>query len=177
MIHRDIKPDNVILLKDGGLRLIDLGVARVPELEDFPSQDNPGTPSYMAPELFDGAPGDEATDLYALGVTVYRMFTGRYPYGEVEPFQRPKFRRYMPLSQARPDLPAWLDAAVARALAVQPANRQGDVLEFAYDIESGANWTAPAAQPKPLYQRNPLIFWQVLSAALAVACAVLIAKR
>ena len=177
IIHRDIKPDNVILLKDGGLRLIDLGVARVPELEEFPSQDNPGTPSYMAPELFDGAPGDEATDLYALGVTVYRMFTGRYPYGEVEPFQRPKFRRYMPLSQARPDLPAWLDEPVARALAVKPAERQGDVLEFAYDLESGANWTVPGAQRKPLYQRNPLIFWQALCAMLAVACAVLIAKR
>jgi serine/threonine protein kinase len=55
VIHRDIKPDNVLLLKDGGLRLIDLGVARLPQLEDFPAEDIPGTPSYMAPELFAGA--------------------------------------------------------------------------------------------------------------------------
>ena len=81
IIHRDIKPDNVILLKTGGLRLVDLGVARVPLLEDFPAQDIPGTASYMAPELFGGRPGDEFSDLYALGVTVYRMFTAAYPYG------------------------------------------------------------------------------------------------
>ena len=79
IIHRDIKPDNVILLKDGGLRLVDLGVARVPLLEDFPAEDIPGTASYMAPELFGGKAGDEASDLFALGVTVYRMFTANYP--------------------------------------------------------------------------------------------------
>lgn len=177
IIHRDIKPDNVILLKSGGLRIIDLGVARVPDLEDFPDADNPGTPSYMAPELFDGVGGNEATDLYALGVTVYRMFSRGYPYGEIEPFQRPKFRRYAPLTQSRPDLPAWIDAAVARAVAVQPGARQGDVLEFAYELESGANWIAPPAVRRPLYARNPLLFWRVLSLLLALACIVLLARR
>src|SRR5437660_8403840 len=58
IIHRDIKPDNVILLARGGLRLVDLGVARVPLLEDFPAQDIPGTASDMATELFSGRPGD-----------------------------------------------------------------------------------------------------------------------
>ena len=91
IIHRDIKPDNVILLKAGGLRLVDLGVARVPLLEDFPAEDIPGTASYMAPELFGGRTGDEFSDLYALGVTVYRTFTAAYPYGEIEPFSRPRF--------------------------------------------------------------------------------------
>ena len=57
VIHRDIKPDNVILAPDGGLRLIDLGVARIPRLEEFPSTDIPGTASYMAPELFQRAIG------------------------------------------------------------------------------------------------------------------------
>ncbi|MGH6842231.1 MAG: protein kinase domain-containing protein, partial [Methylocella sp.] len=71
IIHRDIKPENVILLNDGGLRLVDLGVCRAPHLEDFPEQDIPGTPSYVAPELFAGAAGDELSDQYALGVTVY----------------------------------------------------------------------------------------------------------
>ncbi len=145
IIHRDIKPDNVILLAGGGLRLVDLGVARVPLLEDFPAQDIPGTPSYMAPELFGGRAGDEFSDLYALGVTVYRMFTAAYPYGEIEPFSRPRFGKPVSLSRYRPDLPAWLDAVIGKALPVDPTQRFGDVIEFAHELENGAMWAKPAA--------------------------------
>jgi serine/threonine protein phosphatase PrpC len=178
IIHRDIKPDNVLLLKDGGLRLIDLGVARLPQLEDFPAQDIPGTPSYMAPELFSGAPGDEMSDLFALGVTVYRMFARAYPYGEIEPFTKPRFGDPASLAARRPDLPAWLEGAVARAIAVDPARRYGDVLEFAFEIENGAQSGRPTAPKKrTLYERNPLVFWQALCAALALALLLTLARR
>ena len=72
VIHRDIKPDNVILESGDSLKLIDLGVVRVPGLEDAPPEEIPGTPAYMAPEMFKGEPGNEATDIYALGVTMFR---------------------------------------------------------------------------------------------------------
>ena len=84
VIHRDIKPDNVILQGGGALKLIDLGVVRAPGWEDFPPEDIPGTPAYMAPEMFKGEAGDEATDIYALGVTMFRAFTGEYPYGNAD---------------------------------------------------------------------------------------------
>src|ERR1700691_491253 len=61
IIHRDIKPDNIILEAEGSLKLIDLGVVRVPGMEDFPPEDIPGTLAYMAPEMFAGEPGNEAT--------------------------------------------------------------------------------------------------------------------
>ena len=92
VVHRDIKPDNVVLQPDGGLKLIDLGVARLPNIDDFPVSAAPGTPSYMAPELHAGALGDAQSDLFALRVTLFRMFTGQYPYGEIEPFSKPRLR-------------------------------------------------------------------------------------
>jgi serine/threonine protein phosphatase PrpC len=178
IIHRDIKPDNVVLLKNGGLRLVDLGVARVPLLEDFPAEDIPGTASYMAPELFAGQAGDEFSDLFALGVTVYRMFTAAYPFGEIEPFSRPRFGKPVPLARYRPDLPAWLDAVIGKALTVDRTQRFGDVIEFAHELENGAMWAKPSAAIKPaLYDRNPLLFWKLLSAGLIVLVVVLLAWR
>jgi serine/threonine protein phosphatase PrpC len=167
IIHRDVKPENVILLHDGGLRLIDLGVCRAPRLEDIPDEYIPGTPSYMAPELFQGAAGNELADLYALGVTAYRMFCRAYPYGEIEPFSNPRFGTPNSLLAKRPDLPAWLDAAITRAVAVREDERFGDVLEFAFELENGAVRTRPQVPTKKsLYERNPLLFWQALSLLL-----------
>jgi len=177
IIHRDIKPDNVLLLKDGGLKLVDFGVARVPGLEDFPLAEIPGTASYMAPELFDGKPGGEASDLFALAATLFRLFTGHYPYGEIEPFSHPRFGKPASLAKYRPDLPAWLDALLAKALSADPDKRQGDVLEFVLALEDGPAAAAPVTRPAPLYDRNPLLFWKVLSAALALGLIATLALR
>jgi serine/threonine protein phosphatase PrpC len=178
VIHRDIKPENVILTSDGGLRLIDLGVARVPRLEDFSSAEIPGTASFMAPELFQGlSAGNEATDMFALGVTTYRMFTGSYPYGEVEPFTRPRFGAYASLSRARPDLPAWLDALLAKAVNLDPAARLADATELAHELELGAALAGPSVPPRqPLYERNPVKFWQMIAVGLVIVIIALLAR-
>jgi serine/threonine protein kinase len=181
VIHRDIKPDNIVIEssrwnEETGLKLIDLGVARLPNMEDVldlnapENWDAPGTPSYMAPELFKGSPGDELSDQFAVGVTIYRMFTGKYPYGEIEPFSHPRFRNAVPLQARRPDLPGWLDQVISRAVAVKPDERFHDVLELVFELEHGAMRTAPlAAEPRSIYQRNPLAFWKVTAVLLFFA--------
>jgi len=170
IIHRDIKPDNVILERDASLRLIDLGVVRVPGLEDFPPEDVPGTPAYMAPEMFAGEPGNEATDIYALGVTMFRAFTGEFPYGNPNATGPPRRDRPTALSALRPDLPAWLEGALGRAIAVDPTERFRDMNEFAMEMETGpARAPLPVRRPQTLYERAPLRFWQGVAALLALA--------
>jgi len=170
IIHRDIKPDNVILESNGSLKLIDLGVVRVPGLEDFPPEDIPGTAAYMAPEMFTGEPGNEATDMYALGVTMFRAFTGEFPYGNLDAVSPPRRQRPTPLAELRPDLPAWLQAALGRAIATEPAERFRDMNEFALEMETGpVRALVEVRQPPTLYQRYPVQFWQGVAALLAVA--------
>jgi len=178
VIHRDIKPDNVILEGGGSLKLIDLGVVRVPGLEEFPPQNIPGTAAYMAPEMSEGEPGNEATDTYALGVTIFRAFTGHYPYANVDAVSPPRRNRPVPLSTLRPDLPAWVEATLARAIAPDPAKRFRDVTEFALEMEAGPA-RAPAAhlQPRTLYERAPVQVWQGISALLALALAATLLLR
>ena len=171
IVHRDVKPDNVILEASGGLRLIDLGVARLRQFEEPESVEAPGTRSYMAPELFAGEQAEESSDIFALGVTLYRMFSGgAYPYGEVEAFAQPRFGRPTPLGKHRPDLPAWLDHCLARALALDPRDRYADAVEFAFELEHGSLRAAPQSPLKsPLYERNPVRFWQIASLLLLIA--------
>ncbi|HOB13186.1 MAG TPA: protein phosphatase 2C domain-containing protein [Novosphingobium sp.] len=169
VVHRDIKPENAILTPDGGLKLIDLGVARLPRVEDFRVDEIPGTPGFMAPEQFEGNAGDALTDQFALGVTLYRWFTGKWPYGEQEAFQRPRFSRAVPPSRHRPEIPSWLDDAILTAIEVDRDARFGDVIEMLRALEGGGALSHGPKRFVPLVERNPVLFWHLVSIALGVA--------
>jgi serine/threonine protein kinase len=178
VIHRDIKPDNVILEGVGQLKLIDLGVVRVPGWEDFPPEDVPGTLAYMAPEMLRGERGNEETDIYALGVTMFRAFTNEFPYGNPDAESSSRRDRPNDLTALRPDLPAWLSAAIGRAIAADPAQRFRDAMEFAAEMEAGPpRAQAVARRPQTLLERAPVRFWQGVAALLALALLVLLWRR
>jgi serine/threonine protein phosphatase PrpC len=177
IIHRDIKPDNVILTQDGGLKLIDLGVARLPRVDEFSANEIPGTPNYLAPEMFNGNAGDQATDQFAFGVTLWRVFADRYPYGEAEAFSRPKFGRIAPPSQHRSELPGWLDAMLMRSVAIDPAERFGDMIELLRTLEGGAAVPRTQLRAVPLIERNPERFWQCIAVLLTITLVISIITR
>jgi serine/threonine protein kinase len=132
----------------------------------------------MAPEMFAGEPGNEATDIYALGVTMFRAFTGEFPYGNADAISPPRRDRPTPLSALRPDLPAWLQAALGRAIAIEPNRRFRDMMEFAVEMETGpARAPLVVRRPETLYERNPIRFWQGVAALLALALLVLLLRR
>jgi serine/threonine protein phosphatase PrpC len=167
IIHRDVKPDNV-MLEAAGLKLLDLGVVRIPALEEFPSGGIPGTRAYMAPEMMEGEAGNEATDVYALGITLFRAFTGEYPFGNGDAVSPPGRARPLLLCALRPDLPAWLEAALARAMAADPSDRPG-ATAFADELEAGPARMGPTPRrQKTFYERRPVLFWQIVSALLAM---------
>jgi len=168
IIHRDIKPDNVILTLDGGLKLVDLGVARLPRIDDFGPSEIPGTPSFLAPEMFGGNAGNAATDQFALGVTLWRIFANCYPYGEAEAFSRPRFTAPELPSRRRPELPGWLDAALMCCIAVDPADRFADVIELLRAIEGGAAVARVTHRPVSLMERNPVRFWKAVALLLGI---------
>ncbi len=164
VIHRDIKPENILLTEDGGLKLLDLGVAALSDRDDLPEAAMPGTASYLAPELFRGQTAGIVSDTYAVGVTLYRLFTGgHYPFGEIEPFTHPRFGALRPLDTHRQDLPAWLGAVVARALALDPKERYADTIELAFDLEHGLAKGGQHSVPErsSWLVRHPLRIWQL----------------
>ncbi|MBI3223073.1 MAG: bifunctional protein-serine/threonine kinase/phosphatase [Nitrosomonadales bacterium] len=160
IVHRDIKPANLHQGDDGKLRILDLGVAISAVTGGAQATGNPGTPSFMAPELFSGATANMQSDLYAAGVTLYHLLTRRYPYGEVEPFQHPRFGDPVPPTRYRPDIPQWLENIVLKAVAYDPALRFETAEEMLHALEVGERRPILPPRPTPLMGRDPLQFWR-----------------
>lgn len=168
IVHRDIKPENLHAGSDGRLRLLDLGVA-ASDGSDFKEINNPGTPSYMAPELLAGESASESTDLYACGVTLYHLLTRKYPYGEVEPFQHPKFGDPLPPTRYRPDIPGWLEAVLLKACARDAKDRFETAEEFLLALERGAARPLAAPRRMPLAQRDPHLLLKLIATSSLIA--------
>jgi len=160
IVHRDIKPDNLHQATDQRLRILDLGVALSTGIGKIEAMQNPGTPSYMAPELFEGQSATPQSDIYAAGVTLYHLLTRKYPYGEVEPFQHPKFSEPIPPTRYRPDIPHWLENIILKAIARDVKLRFETAEEMLLALEYGELKTIMAPPRTPLIARARFVKWQ-----------------
>lgn len=137
IVHRDLKPGNVMLLPDGTVRILDFGLARARDQSLSEAGVRFGTVSYMAPEQVSGQDVDARVDLWALGVVLYEMLTGRKPFGGEEEVaiahailhDEPEL-----LSTHRGDIPPALERVVLRLLEKEPANRCADAVELLDDF-------------------------------------------
>ncbi len=175
VIHRDIKPANLHQGEDGVLRLLDLGVALTGREPPAMRTLHAGTPSYINPEQwgFSARPGgagrdaaeeppDAQSDLFALGVTLYQMLTGKLPYGEVLPYQSGRYYRDpTPPSRHNPEVPIWLDHVVLKAVARDKRQRFETAEEMLLALERGASRSLTAPPLTPLMQRDPAALWKL----------------
>ena len=142
IVHRDLKPGNIIVTSDGTAMLTDFGLAkgRAYTVLTKPGQVM-GTLDYLAPELVKGSPATPATDIYALGCTIYECIAGQPPFGDKEGIQVGLAHVAQPppeLEQFRDDLPAGFAEAVLSALAKDPADRPQTAVEYGDRLAAAA---------------------------------------
>ncbi len=176
MVHLDLKPDNVLIDRDGVLKLIDFGSTRVAGTREIASSFDEshveGTVDYTAPECIDGEHSNRS-DIFSLGVIAYELLTGHLPCGHSDRPRPAQRLRYTPAAEHNPGIQPWVDGALRKAVHPNPAKRYDTMSEFLYDL-SHPNPEFSGEVPKPLMERNPLAFWKGLSGILFGACLLLL---
>jgi eukaryotic-like serine/threonine-protein kinase len=141
LVHRDVKPQNVLLNGDGNAKVTDFGIARSLDVGRGVTQTGTvlGTSDYIAPEQAQGQPVGERTDVYSLGVVLYELLTGELPFAG-DNFVAVAMRHINEpaphVSSRRPDVPPRLDAAIAKALAKDPAERFARMDDFGRELKA-----------------------------------------
>ncbi len=171
VLHRDLKPGNVLIDEHGRVRLADFGLAGVEHESDGLS----GTPAYMAPELFDRKPATVQSDIYALGLVLYEMFSGKQAFSGTTVGELARLHHEItppPLTQLVPEIDPMADRIILRCLAKDPAQRPTSALQVAAALPGGDPLAAALAagetpSPEMVAASGGV---GVLAPRLAVAC-------
>ncbi len=155
LVHGDIKPENIIITKRAGkdvFKLVDFGSI----VEIFSITNKAGTPSYLAPERFKGEPISEASEIFAIGVTLYEALSKKFPYGEIEPFQTPTFKTPKRLMELNKNLPHWFESIVMRMIEADLSRRYKHYSEVDYELHNPTKVKPYFDKNASLIEREPL---------------------
>ncbi|MES2787588.1 MAG: serine/threonine-protein kinase [Pseudomonadota bacterium] len=161
VVHRDMKPANLILLDNGRVKIADFGIARVEASELTQAGTIMGTPNYMSPEQFMGHPVDGRSDLFSCGVILYQLLTGEKPFtGETSTTIMYKVLREDPVppSQLNLSLGPALDFVVKKALAKSPDQRFQSGREFAQALSDAVGGQMTVTPSMPVEKAPPVVF-------------------
>ena len=178
MLHQDLKPENVLIGANGVVKIIDFGsvkIAGIAEISPLYSDEEEnvlGTLNYTAPESHAGQRGTMKSDLFSLGVIAYELLNGALPFGDTLP-DKPTgahFAKliYVPSSQHNEMIPNWMDGAMRKATAINPALRYDTLSEFLYDFTHPNSAFLKAEKFVPLIERNTTLFWKITALLLLI---------
>src|SRR3954466_16037635 len=156
VVHRDIKPHNIVVGRDGRLKVTDFGIARSGASQMTEAGSIIGTAQYLSPEQARGAHVDQRSDIYSLGIVLYEMLTGEVPFtGDtpVEIAMKHLSQVPEPPSKLRPQVPHDLDAVVMRSIAKDPDQRYGSAEEMEADLARVARGVAVSRETEEAMTR------------------------
>lgn len=173
MLHQDLRPENIMIDETGTVKIIDFGSTRVAGLSEISTPLNQqnilGTAQYSAPEYFLGEMGTPRSDLFSLGVIAYQMLSGNLPYGPhvARATTRSAQRKlnYKSVLDDERTIPAWIDETIRKAVHPDPQNRYEELSEFIFDLRHPNKAFLTKTRP-PLMERNPVLFWKMVSLIL-----------